>query len=280
MSYPLNETLDVHFPAYLAHEAISRGDIVACQEKTLDFYRRRKLQPTREKKESPAKKLGRAMHSAALEPEDFIKKWGCYEERKGTKVYKAWLGENSFHPDNVLTTDQYLWVYSVNLRIKKIPQVARTMAEGAGEQTVFFEDHITGLLCKARFDWWNPHHGVILDPKSTESLNDRDLVRTCRAYGYDIQAVQYMEAARLVQGLGPIDWDAPPGDLAPFILLWISKEIPIETRMWELPMPALQHAAARRRLTLNTIAECEKTNVWPGWPQKIITPDWPEWALQ
>lgn len=58
------------------------------------------------------------------------------------------------------------------------------------ELTLIWEDHATGLMCKARLDWWIPpgkdHHGIDINYKTTADVRRRKFESDSLKFGYFI----------------------------------------------------------------------------------------------
>lgn len=69
------------------------------------------------------------------------------------------------------------------------------LLQGEHEQSYFWNDPETGILCKCRPDCVTNFNGtpLIVDYKTTDSCADGHFERSCRKYGYRLQAGMYIE---------------------------------------------------------------------------------------
>ena len=274
----LNEFLDIPFEQYLEDPAYSRSDLWDVHTGTLDCFHRTKRGKI--KKSSDALKLGSAFHCAVLEPDAFATKYTCYTERRGTKAYKAFLEENGYEEEHVLTEAQFRWLTAASNYVMQMPMMAKLLDSGEPERSIFTVDDLTGLETKARPDLWVPEYDIMVDPKTVVSLDTTYLIREIKKHGYDLQAVHYMEAAAKAIGFdGQPDWQNLPDAYPDFVFCFVKKTLPVEVRLWKLPIEAIQSAASTRRAALNTLAMAVQTDKWPGYRSDIEIPDWPEWAI-
>ncbi|MDH4052698.1 MAG: PD-(D/E)XK nuclease-like domain-containing protein, partial [Rubrivivax sp.] len=138
---------------------------------------------------------------------------------------------------------------------------------GVAEETLVWLDGPTGLLAKARLDYYREDLGVVFDVKTTEDARpfavERDLVK----WGYHLSAAHYLAGLR-ARGL--------PGDS--FAWIFIEKAAPHAMGLYFASPALLDTAEGQRRRLLDAYAACQTSGVWPGYPGEFQTIDLPVWA--
>lgn len=210
---------------------------------------------------------GSAVHAMVLEPEnvdrDFIFVPGT---KKGTKKYNeaAETGRSVVCQDRAelqTLADAVLAHRSWRTLVGPNPIC---------ERSFYWTDEATGLFLKARTDAlrlnWNGERALITDLKTAEDPRLPAFGRAIGNFGYDFSAAMYCAGVEAVLGV-PCDY------------LWL-----VVRSKW--PHVVAVHDAVhwlRRgkrafRRTLTTLAECEKSGVWPGlYGDKPVQPDVPRY---
>lgn len=136
------------------------------------------------------------------------------------------------------------------------------------EQSVFWEDSITGLKLRSRLDHRSLCRPVITDLKSTRHSSRVGFARTIHDFGYYRQCAFYKEAAK-----------ALTGQEHHFIFVAVSKEPPHTVACYDLSERALTLGYEDMRAGLDALQEAYETNHWrsPGW-DKVLSLDLPNWA--
>lgn len=267
----------VDFADYLAHPAAARSDLWTLHTRTPYFYKWKKGHGSHES--TPALRYGSALHEAVLEPERFEGRWGVYGGTRNErhKAYQNFLIESGLDARNVLSPMEWEVLEMTADRVRRLPGPATLLEQGKAEQSVFWTDEVSGLECKARFDFIDLERGIAVDLKTSKDIGADELGKSFATYGYALQAVHYMEAMAAMAGQPMIDWEADEA-LPPFYFLIVSKELPIEVALFELCRADLQKAATLRRSMLTLLKECMDSNKWPGIPHEIQTLNLPAWA--
>ena len=147
------------------------------------------------------------------------------------------------------------------------PKALAALSRGAAEETLVWQDALSGLLCKGRLDYYREDLGVVFDVKTTEDARpfavERDLVK----WGYHLSAAHYLAGLR-ARGL--------PGDS--FAWIFIEKAAPHAMGLYFASPALLDTAEGQRRRLLDAYAACQTSGVWPGYPGEFQTIDLPVWA--
>jgi hypothetical protein len=231
--------------------------------------------------DTAALSLGRAIHSAVLEPDDFAKRYLLAERCEAMKktdgkrcsnmgiVYDGAQGwfcgvhGSTAQADptvTILTPDDYARTIKVRDSVfahrasKLLPQT------GQRELSLAWTDETTGTLCKARFDGFSPAiaGGVVVDIKSTRDASPLAFERSIFSYGYHRQGALYLEGAKAL------------GFAAEhFAIIAVEKEPPFAVAIYRLTEGALDAGAEQIRPLLARYAECIERDEWPGYSQDV-----------
>lgn len=244
--------------------------------------------------QTPAMRLGTAVHLATLEPERFTSAYvvaGPCEavlktgDRKGEACGKGgafradgrwYCGVRGHLPAgamvdqglNVLPDDDYKAALGMSRAVRAHPAAFRLLdAPGASEVSAFWIDQETGVACKARFDRiaWGL---AILDLKSTSGSARPDVFgREIWNRGYFRQAAMYLWAAAAVGK--PVDH---------FAQIAVESDEPHGVSVQHYSADYLNHGRAEVVRLLNIVAECQRTNAWPAYSTAVVPAELPAWA--
>lgn len=159
--------------------------------------------------------------------------------------------------------------------LRRHPLAAELLAHwGSPEQSAFWRDRETGVICRARYDvlpTGRTSLGRVLIPdyKTAKSAAPEAFGRAVQERGYHQQAPWYLDGLR---ALGLAD------DEAAFAFIVQEKTPPFLVAVYQLDAAALMIGAALNRRALRLFAECQKSNRWPGYGEDIDTVTLPVWA--
>lgn len=191
-----------------------------------------------------AVKLDRDKYRRALDTTDELKDWLRAHDAKvsGTKKElidrirsidpKVQILADIFakhHADNegkyMLELDDAARIKGAAKALQNLPDIQTILAKGTAEVSVFAEDPATGVLLKARMDWWAPD--MILDLKTFTQQRGKSIGRSVAdALFYEryyIQAYFYSRLRGLVE----------KEDL-PVVMAFVESDAPHETRLRKL----------------------------------------------
>lgn len=156
-----------------------------------------------------------------------------------------------------LTSEQHRSIHEMRDSVMAHPEASALLSlhDGKAEQSVYWIDSDTGLLCRCRPDWMSESHRIVADLKTTDDLNKFHW--SVRDYRYDVQDAFYSDGVANAL-MTPLD---------SFLFIAVGKK----RQMGRYPVAVIEldHndvAAARDeyKQDLYTIAECERVNEWPG----------------
>lgn len=214
----------------------------------------------------PSYALGNAVHTLALEPQQFHLR---YAEFDGTRRGKSWDDWQDEHPgQQSLKPDEMAEVRVMADRILTHRVAARVLSGGRREEVTTWTDAGTGLACKGRLDYTRPDR--IADLKTTRAIAPRDFSRAVASYMYHGQLAFYHDGAIAA---GKIPSDAP----APWIVAAQNME-PYDVAVYAMSDAALWAGRQLYRSLLEKLVACTEADMWPGIAPDEIVLDVPSWA--
>lgn len=211
--------------------------------------------------ETPAIVLGRLIHKLVLEPHKVEEEFFFLETktlpRKGSKqlieavenangrllVSATTKGTASAIADSCLNDD--LLVGSlVGARI---------------ENSVFWKDAETDILCKFKPDVWKQNDGIIVDLKTTINSTPRAFSYSALDYGYYLQAGMMHEGLLLHEH-----------QLKQFCIITVEKKPPYLTTTFVMTEEAIQFGVEQFHTALRSFRRCQDLNKWPGYEMQML----------
>lgn len=150
---------------------------------------------------------------------------------------------------------------------------------GATEVSLVWDDPETGVRCKARLDYYNPElaGGVAMDLKSTVDASPQEFARHAFKFGYMRQGTFYL------WGLKELELPC-----AHYSIVAAEKAKPhavavhriTEQAIGGIPGPGepAYHCAGNVRALLRVWDRCQKTGIYPAYPDEVQDLSLPEWA--
>lgn len=223
-----------------------------------------------ERKSSDAMSFGSAAHMAILEPSVFDKTYarlpdGYNGTTRAGKEAKAAIEADRKIP---LKPDDYDAVKSLAANVWSVDIVKKALSGSQFEQSAFWNDETTGLVCKCRPDAYNPSLRIMVDAKTTVNASVAEFAKSIAKYGYHMQQSYYRDGWQLAGG----------GDVDAFIFIAIESEKPYAFSIYELDVEDEEIGRAIYRNTLIEYARCKELNVWPAYPQGVQRISLPKWA--
>jgi hypothetical protein len=160
-------------------------------------------------------------------------------------------------------------VAEVGLQIGNCKELGITnlLGQGDSELSYIWKEEETWL--RVRPDWIAKDRKVILDVKFTGgSANPEDIARQVVNMGYDIQDSLYLRGVKAVDGTDP-----------KFVFIFIETEEPYLCSFVGLPPEFLEMGKQKVEMGIFKWRECMKSEIWPGYPDKVCWVNAPAWAL-
>lgn len=272
-----NIVQDMPNQAYHAESAVGSSGLKLLRRSPAHYWAAYR-DPNREPMEpTPAMKIGTAWHASIFEPAAFARDYieipeGLDKRTKEGKALWAEIEASGREPMAKSVMDQ---IAAMTAAAVAHPAVRVIFQQGgAAEQSMFWTDAITGVKCKIRPDFavmpcaMFPN-GLIVDGKTTEDASADGFPRSAWNYEYHLQAAFYVDGFQQVVGT-----KAPPA----FLFLCQEKARPYATAVYSASDDLLQYGRKLYRAALDVLAQCERTNQWPGYPTTVAPMVLPAWA--
>ncbi len=260
---------------YHAGPGISASGLKLIANRSPLHYWSAYLDPKREaRKTTPSMLLGSAIHSAVLEPDLFRDQYMVAPDvdrrtKEGKMLYETALGIAAENGSTLLSSDDYLTAIKIQESCRRHPLARRIFEDGKAEQSVFWTDPETGVLCKCRPDWLlGGENPAILDLKSTEDASAEAFTRSSYNWQYHLQAAWYLDGVEHALGLKP---DA-------FMFLAHEKTAPFASAYYFADDAMIEAGRIAYRKALRLYAECLNSNKWPGYAPQLQPLGLPRWA--
>lgn len=246
------------FPEYLAIDAESSSGLKTMLRSPAHYWEWKNNPVDRR---TQAMNFGSAAHAVMVEHNsDLIAVLPECDKRTkaGKELFAAFTAENT--DKIIITQEEYETIMAMRQSIL-CHRWARTMLEkGLPEQSHFWNDAETGLPCKCRFD--RIYETLIVDYKTTQDASPHGFQKAAMNFGYHLQAAHYT--------------DSIPG--AQFVFIAQEKEAPYAVACYQADGEFLAYGRSERARLMSQIAECQKTNIWPGYPDEIQPLYLPGWV--
>lgn len=220
--------------------------------------------------DTPALAMGRAVHTAVLEPDCFVLDYAVYRESK-SKGEGAVLRWRAFQEANkertILSVEEYETCLRMRDAVRSHPRAAPYLAHGKAEQIIRWTDAATGLACKARLDWVS--HAALVDLKTGRAVDPRRFGTAAAQFLYHGQLAFYGAGLK-----------AACGQDLPVVLIAVESEAPHDVVVYRLDEEAVEEGQALVRELLDELAERRRTGDWPGidrGKEQVLT--LPRWAV-
>ncbi|QTI81459.1 PD-(D/E)XK nuclease-like domain-containing protein (plasmid) [Roseomonas marmotae] len=225
-----------------------------------------------------AMKVGTAVHALVLEPKEYERLYAVapHVDRRTKAGKEAWAQFCEEHAGaEIITEDTAELVRAIAASVHAHPAAhALLSAEGKAEMSAYWQDTISGELCKCRPDFWR-RDGIIVDLKTTEDASPEGFARSVVNYRYYVQAPWYLEGLRHVfdAGLAPEGYERPKG----FVFVAVEKKPPFAVGVYVLEQAAYETGAHEARADLDKFAQCKREDRWPGYGDAIAPLALPAW---
>lgn len=237
------------FAAYRAQAGVNWSTLKAMRDSPL-AYRYAMDNPPADKE---AFAIGRAVHALVFEPETFEDRFVIWDG--GTRAGAKWKAFEAEHADRtILRAQDDEWVRAIAGAVNTHPIAVQHIAGGIAETPIGWTDPATGMQCKALPDCIKPDSRVLLDLKTTRSVDGRRFGAEAARFAY-AQQLAYYEAA-CTHGLG---WTPER-----VLIVAVEKQAPYDVGVFEIDQQAREIAAVEVAALLARLKECTERDEWPG----------------
>lgn len=220
---------------------------------------------------TPPIEMGIAAHCLVLDGEDAFN--GSYVKKPDnikltTKEGKEWKAAQG--RKKILGTggkdDPWNSVQGMAQSLRRLEWYSGTDAEYIKRNEVSIYWDWLGVRCKARLDSLLVEEGIVLDLKTTDTVDPELFQKKVVGLGYDFQAAYYAKAAEVAFGK-PFK----------FIFAAIERRAPYTADLFEVTPDMMAEGMYKCEKALKIYAECEKSGEWPNREPRIHSLDYPGW---
>lgn len=216
---------------------------------------------TAPRKEKECYRIGTAIHAFLLEYDRFHKEYVVVPDKGKTKASKEAYEEvisqnpNSFH----VSESEMVMIHGIAEQVSRHSSATELLKLGEAEQTFFWTDEETGILCKVRADLFcSPF--AILDVKSTMNASEDAFRRDVARLNYDLSAAMYQEGIYRVTG-----------ERLDFAWLAVEKEAPYGVALYNAE-DYIETGMKKFRRALRLLQACRSTLEYPSYqPDGLAT---------
>ena len=242
---------------YRAYPAISRSDLMKFKKSPL-HYKYAVENP--EEEQSPALIFGAACHKYVLEKDEFETEFAIAPNvDRRTKDGKATWQEfvDNAGDKTVISEEDFEKIREMAKAINE-HKIASDLIKGKHEVSLFWKDEQTGEECKVRPDCIHEDGNgvVIVDYKTTTSCEDGAFEKSCKKYGYKLQAGMYREG-----------YFQNTFEDAGFAFIAQEKEAPYAVRVYVCTDEYMNEGFDEYRALLGLYHECKQEDKYPGYEE-------------
>ena len=220
---------------------------------------------------TPAMEIGTAVHSLVLDGEDAFN--ASYVKKPDninltTKEGKAWKADQG--RKKILTTggkdDAWNAIHGMAKSLQRLDWYRNTGDEYIKRNEVSIYWDWLGQKCKARLDSILVDEGIVLDLKSTDSIDPTLFTKKVVSLGYDFQAGYYTKAAEEAYGK-PFR----------FIFVAVERKPPYDVDLFEVDQEMMEEGLVKCIAALRTYSTCKSLDMWPSKDPTIKMLSYPAW---
>lgn len=221
--------------------------------------------------QTPAMRLGAATHALVLEPETFEKDYAVAPEiNRRTKAGKLDWEEFCLASSgkDVLSMQEAETARAISEAVYGNAAARRVLsADSRVEHGVYWNDPITGTLCKCKPDMWR-NDNILVDLKTTKCASPAEFAKSAYNFRYHVQAAYYMDGVEQVTG------ERPKG----FVFVAVETSAPYLVSVFAADDQMILLGQDAYRQDLDLYAECMESGIWPGYPEEVVSLQLPPWA--
>lgn len=175
-----------------------------------------------------------------------------------------WLKNNGHR--TVLSADEWDQLHAMRASVMAHPKAAALLSRpGRAEQSVYWVDQVTGVLCRCRPDFLTDDD-IVVDLKTTEDASPEEFARSCANYRYHVQHPFYLDGLSAI-GRRP----------RAFVFIAVEKKAPYAVGVYVLREEDVELGRLQYIADVQTYAECQRTGVYPAYSEKIESLALPGW---
>lgn len=254
------DNLDYHFNAEC--EALSKGGMDRLLSSPAHFAVQKTSNPSTTKDMC----FGSAFHTLILQPDDFEKSVSI-----STKAGPKDRSDAALNGIDLITQDEYASMLMMRdaLMSTATGETIINHPYSKKEVSVFWEDYVWGFLSKCRPDIKNDELNILCDLKTSKGAGPNEFSKSCANYNYDTQAYHYLHGMEVITHERWKD----------FIFIVCEKTPPYAVSFYRASPEMIDNGRKKAERARHTYAECLKSNIWPGYQDKVFEIDLPRWAI-
>lgn len=232
-----------------------------------------------------AMRLGSAIHTRVLEPEEFEKRYmqtpvdpprrpdsrqrNAKKPSEETILAIKWWDEfeATANGREILSDSDWHMCHRIAENLNKKATGRELFDSGMSEVTIVWTDPLTNAKCKARIDRVAP--GALIDLKSTICAAPESWWREVKKYNLHCQAAWYSDG-----------WKVLTGEDVLFVFAAFEKEEPFEGGFYVAKERVVELGRSINRRALKKYVQCEKTANWTGYKDELVEFDFPEYLFK
>ena len=279
----LSKMWDIPFSKYISKKDISSHGLMDILRSPAHYYAHTHLGLD---KDTPAKKRGRLVHTAVLEPKRFRENYKVAPaEARNTTIGKNKYAKfiMDLKPHDIVVQPDEVTQITAMIRAMKRHQVAwNLILHGISEQCGWWRDE-KGYLCKWRPDKTIERLGIVIDYKTARDASFEAFRRDMFNYKYDMQAYWYCQG-------GMRRWNKP---VRKFIFIAQEPEEPYAVGVYVANDVVYEVGEKRTRIAKMRYEQClerevdlkakgkpyDWEDVWNAYPPEAVDIDLPHYAM-
>lgn len=249
------------FYEYKAIDAVNWSKLKAMSRSPLHF-RESMVAP---RVDSDGMRLGRAGHTAVLEPDQFQATYAIWDG--GRRYGRDWEAFKTAAGDkDILTVDQAAAAHRIGRAVREHPAASKYLAwPHSVEESIVWTDPATEIKCKARLDLIGL---AIVDLKTSKEIGSRHFASTVAKFGYHKQLAFYRRGYKSVTQRE-----------LPCVLIAVESSAPFDVAVYEMNEDALFAGDEEVSELLLKLKTCRDTGKWPGQYPEPVELHLPAWAF-
>lgn len=239
------ETLNISFAEYRDIPAVNASIL----KQGLKSMRHMRHAIDCKQPDTPSMRIGRAVHTLALEPHLFTEEYVVYD---GVRRGKTWEAYKESKPDvDILNPSEFNQVQAMAERVASHSDASALIKGADVELTVKAQEEAYNVLCKGRVDIWN--NGTLADIKTTSGITPREFARAFENFAYHVSLGLYARWLRkngyTVDGVEIITVENKP---------------PYDVAVYRIPMWVIEHGEVVGVDLVRRYREAMDSGDWPG----------------
>ena len=247
---------------YHADPAVSASHLHAIARSPYHYWSRYLDSNRKPVEPTAAMRLGSLVHCAVLEPDELHNRYAIGPDRR-SNAGKEQAERMAAAGIEAVTGSDMALAQSMAASVRRHPAAAALLAQGKAEQSFWWDDATTGLLCKCRPDWY--YGTTVVDLKTTTDASPSGFARSIATFRYHVQASHYLTGLHGAER---------------FVFIAVEKTAPYAVAVYELDAAAMAAGDELRQRDMRVIADCQATKEWPGYGDDCQTLSLPSWALR